>query len=254
MHGEKAKLPEADRPVPNMSGHWILAKLGKRVLRPGGRALTDELVRAADIPNAEVVELAPGLGLTARRILELGPAGYRGVDSDPVAVETVAKVVGERGTVVNARAEQTGFDAESADLVFGEAMLTMQSDRGKRAIIAEAHRVLRPGGRYVIHELGLTPDGLPDEIKHDIQRSLATSIKVNARPLTMQEWRALLEDAGFTVQRTLTAPMRLLQPTRIIADEGLLGALRFAKNVATHPDERSRVLAMGEPSRVTGAR
>lgn len=46
------------------------------------------------------------------------------------------------------------------------------------------------------------------------------------------------------MQRTLTAPMRLLQPTRIIADEGLLGALRFAKNVATHPDERSRVLAM----------
>lgn len=112
-------------------------------------------------------------------------------------------------------------------------------------MMAEAFRVLRPGGRYVIHELGLTPDGLPEEPKREIQRALATSIKVNARPLTNAEWRALLEDAGFEVrEETHFAPMRLLQPRRIIADEGLAGAARFAGNVLRMPDERKRVLSM----------
>ena len=38
--------------------------------------------------------------------------------------------------------------------------------------------------------------------------------------------------------------MALLQPRRLISDEGLLGALRFAKNVLTHRDARRRVLHM----------
>lgn len=41
-----------------------------------------------------------------------------------------------------------------------------------------------------------------------------------------------------------TAPMALLQPRRLVSDEGLLGALRFAKNVLTHRDARRRVLGM----------
>lgn len=34
--------------------------------------------------------------------------------------------------------------------------------------------------------------------------------------------------------------MALLQPRRLIADESLLGALRFAKNLLTHRDARRR--------------
>ena len=48
-------------------GHWLLTKLGKRVLRPGGMELTQQLVRALDVgPNDDVVEFAPGLGVTAK--------------------------------------------------------------------------------------------------------------------------------------------------------------------------------------------
>jgi ubiquinone/menaquinone biosynthesis C-methylase UbiE len=45
------------------------------------------------------------------------------------------------------------------------AMLTMQGDPAKHAIVAEASRVLRPGGRYAIHELALTPETISDESK-----------------------------------------------------------------------------------------
>ena len=237
-------LPEHDRPVATMAGHWILARLGKRVLRPGGKALTERLLDASGIPGEDVVELAPGLGLTARAIAARGPGTYRAVDSDPDAVEAVNRALGTPGAVREASADATGLESASADLVFGEAMLTMQSDRVKKQIADEAFRVLRPGGRYVIHELGLVPDTIDAAIKKDLQRALAQSIKVNARPLTNAEWRAVLEQSGFQVRETLTAPMRLLQPRRIIADEGVRGALRFARNVLTHPEERGRVLGM----------
>ena len=33
-------LPYADRPIASAPGHWVLARAGKRVLRPGGAALS----------------------------------------------------------------------------------------------------------------------------------------------------------------------------------------------------------------------
>jgi hypothetical protein len=38
--------------------------------------------------------------------------------------------------------------------------------------------------------------------------------------------------------------MRLLEPSRLLRDEGLWGALRFASNVLRHPAARARVRAM----------
>ena len=45
-------------------------------------------------------------------------------------------------------AEATGLPAGSASVVIGEAMLTMQPQAHKEAIVTEAARLLRPGGRY----------------------------------------------------------------------------------------------------------
>jgi hypothetical protein len=101
--------------------------------------------------------------------------------------------------------------------------------------------LLRPGGRYGIHELGLQPDTLADEAKETIRTDLAAATKVNARPQTGSEWARALEAAGFEVVWRATAPMRLLEPRRVIDDEGLLGALRFGIRVATHPDARRRI-------------
>ncbi len=242
---DKKQLPLAQRPDEDLPGHWLLARLGKRVLRPGGLELTTRLLAAAKIPGADVVELGPGLGRTARDIVGAGPRSYVGVDDTAAATEAVRAVVAPvDGKVVVADAAETGLPDGSADVVIGEAMLTMQGDKAKRAIVAEAFRVLRPGGRYAIHELGLTPDEIPQDTKDDIRRDLARSIKVNARPLTAQEWAGLLTDAGFEVVAVDRAPMALLNPMRVLADEGPLGALRFIGNVATQPSARRRVIGM----------
>ncbi len=238
------RTPAAGRTDEATQGHWLLARLGKRVLRPGGVELTDWMLNATELTDADVVELAPGLGRTATEVLTHRPRTYRGVDADPEAAAAVRAIVADRGEVVVADAAATGLPDATADVVLGEAMLTMQGDKAKNAIVAEAVRLLRPGGRYAIHELALTPDNLDDDVKTDVRQALARSIKVNARPLTPAEWRGLLAGHGLVVEQVHTAPMALLQPRRLVADEGLLGALRFAKNLITHPSARRRVLAM----------
>ncbi|MDP1910456.1 MAG: SAM-dependent methyltransferase, partial [Hyphomicrobium sp.] len=46
------------------------------------------------------------------------------------------------------------------------------------------------------------------------------------------------------VERVRLAPMNLLRPARLIADEGIWGALKFARNVVADRDARRRVLLM----------
>ena len=67
-------LPFADRPVEKAPGHWVLARAGKTVLRPGGLALSTWALKRAVLPGSDVVEFAPGLGVTASAIIEVGPA------------------------------------------------------------------------------------------------------------------------------------------------------------------------------------
>lgn len=237
-------IPLAQRPIEDLPGHWLLARLGKRVLRPGGRGLTESLLRSAQIPGSDVVEFAPGLGRTASLIVQHSPRSYTGVDEDPDAVTSTTASIAGRGTVVQSPAATTGLDAASADLVVGEAMLTMQGAKGKTAIVEEAHRLLRPGGRYAIHELALEPDTLTDGQKTEIRKALARSIKVNARPLTTGEWTALFEQHGFTVESVDHAPMALLKVGRNLEDEGVLGVLKIGVNLLRNPAALSRVAGM----------
>ena len=69
-------------------GHWVLAKLGKRVLRPGGMELTTQMLDAMNISQADdVVEFAPGLGQTARLTVAHKPHSYTAVELNEEAAE-----------------------------------------------------------------------------------------------------------------------------------------------------------------------
>jgi ubiquinone/menaquinone biosynthesis C-methylase UbiE len=229
-----------------MPGHWLLARMGKRVLRPGGRELTRQMLAALAIaPTDDVVEFAPGLGMTAQRTLQRNPASYTGIERDDAAAATVrGYLTGPHHRCLVGTAEETGLDEQSATVIYGEAMLTMQPPAQKARIVREAYRVLRPGGRYGIHELSLTPDTLDDAAKATVERDLSQAIHVGARPLTGAEWRTLLEEEGFQVQTEARAPMHLLEPQRMIQDEGLLRTLRIALNILRNPTARQRVRKM----------
>ena len=237
-------LPISQRPASTAPGHWVLARVGKKVLRPGGLELTLQMLSDAKLTGSRVVEYAPGLGRTASEILAARPASYTGVDKDPVAAKHVRELVGTRGTVINADAADTGLESGSADVVVGEAMLTMQGEKSKKAIISEAVRLLAPGGRYAIHELAVQPDDIDEELHTRIRQDLARAIHVNARPLTCEQWAELLEECGLVVETIQTAPMALLDFSRNVRDEGFAQTLRIIRNVLSDRELRARVLGM----------
>lgn len=246
---EPDDIPLASRPVEAVPGHWLLARLGKRVLRPGGLRLTKMLLRRVDIGGAHVVEFAPGMGRSALLVLDHRPADYIGVDADPHAAAWINRLVSARGRAIAAEAAASGLPAGSADIVLAEGVLTIQSEQGKADIIAEAARLLRPGGRYLLHELAIKDDDVSDDARSHIRGALAHAMHVSARPKTIEDWRAMIESQGLVVDEVLSSPLALLEPRRIISDEGLAGALRFARNVFRDSRTRRRVFAMARTLR-----
>ena len=132
----------------------------------------------------------------------------------------------------------------SADLPLPHADRPIASAPGHWVLARAGKRVLRPGGRYAIHELGVTPDDIDEEYYTQLRRDLARSIHVNARPMTAAAWKELMEGAGLVVDWVDTAPMALLKVGRNIRDEGLGGFLRIARNVAADKALRQRVQEM----------
>lgn len=242
----KPALPGEGLKAERMPGHWLLARLGKRVLRPGGIEMTRRMLAALAIGrDDEVVELAPGLGITAAMTLGKNPKNYTAVDQDAAAAGHVAaRLWGGPGRCVIGHAEATGLDGACATVVYGEAMLSMQTDVNKERIAREAARLLKPGGRYGIHEVCLLPDNIGDELKGQIRKDLSGEIRVGVRPLTAAEWRGLMEQAGFQVKFTSTTSFNLLEPWRLLRDEGPANLLRIIFRALRDGEARKRALGM----------
>jgi ubiquinone/menaquinone biosynthesis C-methylase UbiE len=106
-------------------------------------------------PNGEALEIGSGSGAMAAELLRRFP-GLRMVatDYDPDMVGTARRTLapfGERATAQRVDATSLPFDDRRFDLVLSFAMLHHVVD-WERAV-AEAVRVLRPGGHFVGYDL-----------------------------------------------------------------------------------------------------
>jgi hypothetical protein len=95
---------------------------------------------------------------------------------------------------------------------------------------------LKPSVQFLSHEL--QADG------RDLHHTLSSVTRVNATPLSSEDWIAAFETAGLQVQRQQTGAMQLLNPLQVLRDEGAIDTLKIAWNVVTQPLIRHRVLEM----------
>jgi arsenite methyltransferase len=147
-------------------------------------------------PGEDVLDLGSGGGidvlLSARRV---GPGGKAyGVDMTPEMLE-LARANQAKAGVTNAEfleghIEDVPLPDHSVDVVVSNCVINLSAD--KDAVFAEAHRVLRPGGRLAIADVVADRDPDPDLLADDV--AWAACI---AGAVTRDRYRAQLTSAGF---------------------------------------------------------
>jgi arsenite methyltransferase len=164
----------------------------------------------ADLRPGEIVlDLGSGAGLdvllSAKRT---APGGHAyGVDMTKEMLD-VARSNQRRAAVANATflegtIEDVPLADASVDVVISNCVINLAAD--KRAALREAHRVLRPGGRFAVADMIAIAD-LPPETK----RSLDQWAGCVAGTISMDEYTAALRDAGFRdVEIEVTREVRL---------------------------------------------
>ncbi|HLY58501.1 MAG TPA: methyltransferase domain-containing protein [Stellaceae bacterium] len=126
---------------------------GDGFLSPGGADEVARLLEGSDIAGAEVLDIGSGLGAVDRLLAETYRAGsVVGIDIEPDLVAEATDRIAAAGLAgrVHFRCVTPGplpFPDGSFDVVFSKDAVVQIPD--KKAVFAEACRVLRPGGRFI---------------------------------------------------------------------------------------------------------
>lgn len=226
-------------------GHQVLAAAGKKILRPGGRAATEQLFQWADFKAGEtVLELASSFGESAIALAKRFDTRVVGVEKNPDSVARAqaniqAAGLADQVQIIEGDIFHLEQVPEKFDYVLAEAILTMQSLPGKAKILRAIHKHLKPGGKFLSHEL------LARNNQAQIHHDLAAAIRVNATPLSAANWMAECEAAGFSIYEHCTGEMGLLKLEQLLRDEGVVGTAQIGWNILRNPAIRRRVLEMG---------
>lgn len=187
--------------------------------------------------GSRVVELAPGLGLTSAALLGSNPRSWIAVEPDAMAAGHLKRSLAATGReVVSAPLEATGLGEGSASAVVSDGLMSTLSGSDRAPVLAEAARLLRAGGRVVLHEIGPAAGPEGSEAARDLADVGITAIGVDA-------WRACLEAAGFVVVGSLTGPFALLSSAELMREAGPRTAVAITREVATDPAVRGPALA-----------
>lgn len=197
-------------------------------------------------PNETVLELAASFGYSAIALAQRYGVRVVGIEKNLDSVARAQANVAAAGLTQQVKIIQGDIFhleriSEQFDYVLAEAILTMQSNVGKAKILAGICDRLKPGGQFLSHELRAE-----DTHADAIHRELSAAIRVNAAPLSTDGWITLIQRAKLTVKNHDSGPMLLLNPSRIVQEEGLPTLLTMAWNMLTQPELRQRIFSMRE--------
>ncbi len=148
-------------------------------------------------PGEVVLDLGSGGGidvlLSARRV---GPSGFAyGVDMTDEMLALAERNAAEQGATnvsfLKGTIEDLPLPDRSVDVVISNCVINLSADKGR--VLREAHRVLRPGGRFAVSDIVLQ-----GELPEDVRRDTELWVGCVAGALDEGEYRRLLLAAGFT--------------------------------------------------------
>src|SRR6266513_655078 len=176
-------------------------------------------------PGEVVLDLGSGGGidvlLSARRV---GPTGKAyGLDMTDemlaLAEENRRKAGAENVEFLKGEIEQIPLPDNSVDVIISNCVINLSSDKDR--VLAEAFRVLKPGGRFAVSDVVIR-----GEVPADIRRSVELWIGCVAGALEEQEYRGKLAKAGFVaIDVEPTRIYRVEDARELLAGSGIDGAL-----------------------------
>jgi hypothetical protein len=218
---------------------WPLAqRVVSGLVRPGGEPMVRRALDGMSVvPGERVVELAPGLGLTASLVMDRDPRSWTGVEQDAVAREHLAKLASRPGcAVVDAPLDATGLPDGSATVVLMDGLLSTLPVEARPGVVREAARLLPAGGRLAAIDIAPGPGADDPEARDDLEA-------VGIHPLAEAALRALAEAAGLVVIGSLTDILRLPATHDLMREAGPRGALKLTRGLALDGATRSAATA-----------
>ncbi len=152
-------------------------------------------------PGEVVLDLGSGGGLevllAAQRV---GPGGYvYGLDMTDAMLE-VARRNAERAGATNVAFLKGDIEAiplpdQSVDVIISNCVINLVPDKGQ--VLADAFRVLKPGGRLAVSDIVIDADLSSLPVSEGEVRAALSWAACFAGALSMTEYRTLLEAVGF---------------------------------------------------------
>ncbi|MCC6246041.1 MAG: arsenite methyltransferase [Gemmatimonadaceae bacterium] len=209
VNGEANELPSAA----------VLASLGC-----GNPTALAEL-REGDV----VLDLGSGGGidvlLSARRVGAMGKA--YGLDMTEDMLELANRNAVEAGVknveFLRGRIEEIPLPSDSVDVIISNCVINLSGD--KRRVLAEAFRVLKPGGRFAVSDVVVR-----GEVPADVRRSMELWVGCVAGALEEEQFQTLLRENGFVDIN--------IEPTRVYhSDDARAFLEQSGINVAANLEE-----------------
>ena len=167
-------------------------------------------------PGEVVLDLGSGGGidviLSARRVGPTGKAYGLDMTDDMLALarQNAADANVTNVEFLRGQIESIPLPSNSVDVVISNCVINLSGD--KRAALAEAFRVLKPGGRFAVSDVVVRGDA-PAEVR----KSMELWIGCVAGALEEREFLSLLREVGFE--------MPSIEPTRVYRAEDAVAFL-----------------------------
>jgi len=143
-----------------------------------------------------VLDLGSGGGidvlLSARRVGPTGKAYGLDMTDEMLALarENQRKAGVENVEFLKGHIEEIPLPDDSVDLIISNCVINLSGD--KERVLAEAFRVLKPGGRFAVSDVIVR-----GEVPEELRRSMELWVGCVAGALEEGEFRRLLEEVGF---------------------------------------------------------
>jgi SAM-dependent methyltransferase len=211
-----------DNEIRSLDPYAFFAVLGKRVIHPGGRAATDELIHVGDFrADQRVLDVGCGVGTTAIRIARRFNASVTAVDIAPLMLDRASANVSaarlnERVSIEYGDITSLPYSDGSFDRVLAEAV-TMFVERSSAA--RELVRVCKPGGRVLATEFFWRTPPTP-EARHIFLDVVCPGMQFDS----LEDWVRLYNAAGLVDVQVQTGPFNMMTPAGFLHDEGLINS------------------------------